>query len=176
MDDKDHVFARFKDNKPAASDRRELLTIPRRAGAPGSRVVEVVHVRSGAAIKNGPRRIETHVRAASWDAGLPARQTAQAVMPTEPVVAEATQPITHLMPAWAPASVEAEGAPLVHSEDPSAATVQAAAPRSPKARNSARRVADPFNADDDGANCMRCGYAVEPARERRGLLTCASCG
>jgi hypothetical protein len=40
----------------------------------------------------------------------------------------------------------------------------------------ARRVADPFDANDDGANCLRCGYAVEPARERRGLMTCAGCG
>jgi hypothetical protein len=39
-----------------------------------------------------------------------------------------------------------------------------------------RRVADPFDADDDGANCLRCGYMVEPARERRGLMTCAACG
>jgi len=39
-----------------------------------------------------------------------------------------------------------------------------------------RRVVDPFDAEDDGANCMRCGYAVEPAREKRGLLTCAHCG
>lgn len=46
MDDKDRVFARFKDDKPETSDRRELLTIPRRAGSTGSRVVEVVHVRS----------------------------------------------------------------------------------------------------------------------------------
>jgi hypothetical protein len=39
-----------------------------------------------------------------------------------------------------------------------------------------RRVADPFDAEDDGANCLRCGYLVEPAREKRGLMTCAACG
>jgi len=38
-----------------------------------------------------------------------------------------------------------------------------------------RRFADPF-ADDDGANCLRCGYLVEPAREKRGLMTCSACG
>jgi len=56
MDDKDHVFARFKDDKPASADRRETLTIPRRAGAPGSRSVEVVHVRSGGAVRDRPRQ------------------------------------------------------------------------------------------------------------------------
>lgn len=39
-----------------------------------------------------------------------------------------------------------------------------------------RRFADPFAAEDTGANCLRCGYLVEPTRERRGLMTCASCG
>ena len=54
MDDKDHVFARFKDDKPEAANRRETLSIPRRNGASGSRSVEVVHVRSG-----HPRRVES---------------------------------------------------------------------------------------------------------------------
>lgn len=40
----------------------------------------------------------------------------------------------------------------------------------------ARRVADPFDANDDRANCMRCGYAIDPRRESRGLMTCAECG
>jgi len=70
MDDKDRVFARFKNDKPEASDRGELLNVPRRAGAFGSRVVEVVHVRSGGAIKDRSRRVDMHVRAASWDGGF----------------------------------------------------------------------------------------------------------
>jgi hypothetical protein len=40
----------------------------------------------------------------------------------------------------------------------------------------ARSFADPFDTGDDGANCLRCGYLVEPARERRGHLTCSGCG
>jgi hypothetical protein len=51
-------------------------------------------------------------------------------------------------------------------------------PHSPKAhasKGTARRYADPFADDDDGANCLRCGYLVEPAREKRELLTCAAC-
>jgi hypothetical protein len=29
---------------------------------------------------------------------------------------------------------------------------------------------------DESANSLGCGYLVEPAREKRGLLTCAACG
>ncbi|GGJ40682.1 hypothetical protein [Neoroseomonas lacus] len=74
MDDKDHVFARFKDDKPASADRRETLTIPRRAGTPGSRSVEVVHVRSGGAVRDRPQRQDQNVRAATWDGGFPTKQ------------------------------------------------------------------------------------------------------
>jgi hypothetical protein len=49
-------------------------------------------------------------------------------------------------------------------------------PRANSAKKTARHFADPFAAGDDGANCMRCGYLVEPVREKRGLLTCAACG
>ena len=38
-----------------------------------------------------------------------------------------------------------------------------------------RAFADPFAADDTGANCIRCGYLVSPAREKRGLMTCIQC-
>ena len=46
MDDKDRVLARFNDDQPEAADRRELLTIPRRTGASGTRIVETVHRRA----------------------------------------------------------------------------------------------------------------------------------
>jgi hypothetical protein len=39
----------------------------------------------------------------------------------------------------------------------------------------AKRVTDRLNANHEGANGMRCGYVIELARERRGLLTCATC-
>jgi hypothetical protein len=51
-------------------------------------------------------------------------------------------------------------------------------PRTPEAKTpkvAVRRFADPFADGDDGTNCLRCGYLVEPARERRGLLTCSTC-
>ncbi|MEO3473675.1 hypothetical protein AAFN86_17535 [Roseomonas sp. CAU 1739] len=174
MDDKDHVFARFKDDKPAAAERRERLTIPGRAGATGSRVVEVVHVRAGASAKERPRRLDAHVRSASWDGGFPVRQKPQLFQPIEPAATEVTQPVTHVMPAWEPASPEPMAAP---PDDVAEAPVAVAMPaRQPSMHRSARRVADPFDAEDDGANCLRCGYAITPAREKRGLMTCAECG
>jgi hypothetical protein len=41
--------------------------------------------------------------------------------------------------------------------------------------SSRRAFADPFAAEDSGANCIRCGYLVTPAREKRGLMTCTRC-
>ncbi len=51
---------------------------------------------------------------------------------------------------------------------------RAAKPR--PAKMTVRHFADPFADGDDGANCIRCGYLVEPAREARGLWTCSKCG
>lgn len=206
MDEKDRVFARFKDDIPEASDRRELLTVPRRAGASGSRVVEVVHVRSGGAVKDRPRRMDTHVRAASWDGGFPAKQVIATAAFVEPAIAKATMPTAYVMPAWEPSAEVASaaapadepiaalrrgrGRPRKHPTlEPAAAEVDAAVAderntasrrgpgRPPKAIANAlpRRVADPFDASDTGANCVRCGYAIEAAREKRGLITCLEC-
>ncbi len=174
MDDKDRVFARFKDDKPA-SDRRETLSIPRRGSAMGSRAVEVVHVRStGVPTGKGQlRRPAFNDRAATWENGFPARPAAQ--FPTK-VDAEAparAEPITHVMPMWEPTAVEAEVATPGRNEAPVVAAVEASHARP---RKSARRVADPFDASDDCANCLRCGYAIEAAREQRGLMTCSACG
>ena len=233
MDDKDHVFARFKDDKPASAERRETLNIPRRGSAMGSRAVEVVHVRSGGAVRERPQRQDQYVRAASWDGGFPTKQTPRAFMPIDQAAPEAAEPVTHVMPAWEPAVTEAGATPAqelvaaprrgrgrprkhpvgqpvaapaatAHAEEPAttprrgrgrprtsvAATAGAARdevavvvaghdpgrPRKQTASAPTRRVADPFNPSDDGANCMRCGYAIERAREKRGLLTCAGCG
>lgn len=173
MDDKDRVFSRFKNDGPEASDRREMLTISRRAGTSGSRVVEVVHVRSGGALKDRPRRVDTHVRAASWDDGFPAKQAAAPGVFVAPAPAAAPAPTAHLMPAWEPAAAEETPPP-----PPTPRTEGQGRGRPRKARTDAppRHVADPFDALDDGANCMRCGYAIETAREQRGLMTCSACG
>lgn len=201
MDDKDRVFARFKDDKPEAPDRRELLTIPRRAGASGSRVVEVVHVRSGGALKDRPRAVHANVRAASWDGGFPAKRPVVAPIFVEPAAVESVDPTAHVMPAWEPSAEVASaaapadepiaalrrgrGRPRKHPTlEPGAAEVDvavadertAASHPGPGSATLPRRVADPFDASDTGANCMRCGYAVEAARERRRLMTCEGCG
>lgn len=176
MDDKDRVFARFKDDKPEASDRRELLTIPRRAGASGSRVVEVVHVRSGGAIRDQSLRVDTHVRAASWDGGFPAKRPVVAPVLVDAVTVEAATPTAHVMPAWEPTAAGAKAALSAPTQEPVAAAHQGRGrPRKLTASTPARRVADPFDGSDDGANCMRCGFVIEPAREKRGRLTCSAC-
>jgi hypothetical protein len=74
------------------------------------------------------------------------------------------------MPGWTPLL-----APL--SPDLPAAQPPATICRQPRAtKSAAKRVfADPFAADDTGANCIRCGYLVSPAREKRGLMTCVQC-
>jgi len=97
------------------------------------------------------------------------------------VAPEPTPPTVHVMPAWEPSPPQ-PAPPVPEAGEPAveAGEGRRRGPRLPKARapqGTARRYADPFAADDDGgANCLRCGYLVEPARERRGLLTCATCG
>lgn len=112
MDDIDRVFARFKDDKPEPTNRRETLSIPRRNGAGGSRTVEVVHLRSSAAINDRPRRVDTHVRAASWEAGFPAKRAIATPAVGEPTTASATAPPVHVMPAWEPVAAEETPSPL----------------------------------------------------------------
>jgi hypothetical protein len=81
------------------------------------------------------------------------------------------------MPTWTPAVVHptVEPTPAAPSEPAQPAPPQAKRARR-TARAASRRIADPFDPADDGANCLRCGYLVEPARERRGMMTCAACG
>jgi len=181
MNEEDRVFARFKGNKPEASGRREQLTIPGRAGVSGSRVVEVVHVRSSATMKDRPRHVGTHVRAASWDGGFQAKRAIATPVRPAPISVPLIAPTTHAMPAWGPAVTDAVfSAPgyLAVGEVPDAAARRGRGqPRKEVSPTPpARHVADPFDADDDGANCLRCGYVMEPAREKRGLMTCAGCG
>ena len=172
MSEIDRVFSRFVENKPAAGERREVRNIPRKGSSPGSRVVEVVHLRSGAAPadKERPRRTEARLRATTWEDGFRARQASLPAPPPDAPKAPPASPTTHVMPAWEPTAPEQE-APAIAAPHP-----QAAAPRGPGRPRGGRRIADPFDAADDAANCMRCGYVVEPAREKRGLMTCGACG
>lgn len=171
MIDKDHVFARFQENRTTPANTREQRVIARRGAGAGSRVVEVVHVRSGTATKPDKRPAVTQdarLRAATWADGFTARQVS-AGPPPEPMPApDAPAPTCHVMPRWEPTHREEAPPPA-----PEAPRVKSARR---KAEPVSRSVADPFDAEDDRANCLRCGYTVERERDQRGMLTCARCG
>ncbi|MGG5823837.1 hypothetical protein [Falsiroseomonas sp. HW251] len=174
MSEIDRVFARFRDDKSPTGERHEQRSIPKRGahGTQGSRTVEVVHVRSGAPSRapEQARPSSFGVRAASWDDGFPARD-APPTFPDapKPAVAAPVAPTFHVMPPRSPSVPAAEAAPAVPDPEPvTPARRGRGRPRKQAPIAPARRVADPFDANDDGANCLRCGYVVEPARERRG--------
>jgi len=132
-----------------------------------------VHIR-----RDGARPAEAHPpsalrtrRAETWSEGFrakPAQPLPQQEIPE--AVPEPVQPVVHVMPMWQPSAPQPE---------PPSVETERRLPRSPRGKtpkSTAQRFADPFAEGEDGANFLRCGYLVEPARERRGLLTCASCG
>jgi len=95
------------------------------------------------------------------------------------VAPEPLPPVVHVMPMWEP-SPQQPAQPVAEPGEPSAEVAAPVTRRPRLAKTKApkvaiRRVADPFADGDDGTNCMRCGYLVEPAREKRGLLTCSTC-
>jgi hypothetical protein len=178
MADTDRVLPRQDSGaRTPASEKRLILSAPRKGGPAGgkSRVVEVVYLRRGPAkpVQEPPQLAPWSLRAATWPEGFRAKSTAP--LPREGIEvdsAETAQPITHVMPMWEPSAPEAPPATET-------ATVEPRQPRGPKphaAKTTARHFADPFAEDDSGANCIRCGYLVEQAREKRGLLTCTKCG
>jgi hypothetical protein len=194
MADIDHVFARFHDDHAAAQPKRELLSIPRKGMSSGSRTVEVVHVRSGARSKiedHHPR--EVGVRAATWAEGFPTKPAPNRSPVELSAHIEPQQPAVHVMPMWEssradPEPTQAEpkrrGRPRKIVNETALITGDPSAPQpAAKRRGRPRKIAsetapitaDPFDPNDDGTNCLRCGCLVQPAREKRGLMTCASC-
>jgi hypothetical protein len=176
MSDIDRVFARLGGGNSAASKEGELQSVPRRGRASTSRVVEVVRLKFQGALRdqNQLQHSSSGVRAQTWPNGFPTRSTPAASAPPQPPMAKAPEPVGHLMPMR---SLLAER-PLPPAPA-DAAPERTPAPARLARRQSggqSRRIADPFDPNDEGANCQRCGYAVEPARERRGLMTCAPCG
>jgi hypothetical protein len=97
----------------------------------------------------------------------------------QPVAPEPPPPVVHMMPMWEPSSqqpaepVTGAGEPPVEAAGPASRSPRIAKAKAPKVV--ARHFADPFADGDGGTNCMRCGYQVESAREKRGLLTCSTC-
>ena len=187
MSEADRVFPRRKElgAQSSHSEQRLVLSARRRSGAVGgrSRVVEVVHVR-----RSGPRPVEDHprpapwsVRAEVWPEGFRAKP-ASPLPPQDlqPVAPEPTQPTVHVMPMWEPTQQRSAQSEAQPAEQPGGmAAGGSRTPRVPKPRapkTTGRLFADPFTQDDGGVNCMRCGYLVEPAREKRGLMTCSGCG
>ena len=187
MSEVDRLFPaqRGQETKTQTTEKRFILSPPRRGG-PGSgkgRVVEVVHVRrDGAkATKDRSRPAPWSVRAETWPDGF----SPKATLPPqpraiEPVAPEPVPPAVHVMPVWEPPAPQ-PSLPATMPHEPPVETVPAERrrPRQPKAKTpkvTARRFADPFTGGDDGTNCLRCGYLVERAREKRGLLTCSTCG
>jgi len=171
MSEIDDVFANFRDEKSPFTDRRETRSITSVAPAPAG------PSKSTARHPEQPRQSSFGVRAATWDDGFPARQAPQRPAAPQPPVSVPVEPTFHIMPARSPSVPAAEAAPVVPDPNPVIANRRGRGrPRKQTAEAPIRRFADPFDANDDGANCLRCGYAIHPARERRGLMTCAGCG
>jgi hypothetical protein len=146
-------------------------------------VVEVVHVRRDGSrpMESRPHPAPWSVRAEIWPEGFRAKP----VQPLSPqgiqqVAPEPAPAAVHVMPMWEPSPPQPASLAVTRDELPvETARAVERRPRTPKAKtpkDTARHFADPFAAGDDGANCMRCGYLVEAAREKRGLLTCSTCG
>jgi hypothetical protein len=187
MSEADRIFSARKGQGAQAplSGKRLIISTPRKGGLGGkSRVVEVVHVR-----RDRSRPIESRLHTASWNAHAETwpegfrSKPAQPIPPLQdmqPTAPEPAPPVVHVMPMWEPSPQQ----PAQRVAEPGEPSVEAAArvtrrPRIPKATTrkvAALQFADPFADGDDGTNCMRCGYLVEPAREKRGLLTCLGCG
>jgi hypothetical protein len=178
MSEADRVFARMTTPRALSSpeDKQFLQVTSRRHGAVAgqSRVVEVVHRRSG---HKAPPAEPAH--AATWQEGFQSRSA-----PTLPSAEDRgatpapTPPVAHLMPGWKPLL------PPLRPVEPAAKVPAASQPRSRivkpeqpenQPKSAKRDFADPFAADDSGTNCIRCGYLVSPAREKRGLMTCMQC-
>ncbi|WP_137180709.1 hypothetical protein [Roseomonas sp. AR75] len=157
MSDIDDVFASFRDEKSASTGRRGTRIIPQR-GTRSSRTIEVVHVRSGATPRPAgePRHSSFGVRAAAWDDGFPAKQAPPRPAAPQPPVSVPVEPTFHIMPPRSPSTLAAEAAPVVLDPTPVIASRRGRGrPRKQAAAAPIRRFADPFDASDEGANCLR---------------------
>lgn len=187
MSEADRVFPR-KEGQGASSpsvEKRLILSAPRRSGlgAGKSRVVEVVHVRRGKGrpTEESSRPAPWDLRAETWPEGIhPKAALPLPQADVQPAPPEPAQPTVHVMPMWEP-SPQQSAPPVAEPIEPPAETAVAEhrKPRTskpPAAKTRARPFADPFADDDNGANCIRCGYLVEQGREKRGFMTCLKCG
>jgi hypothetical protein len=185
MSEADRVFpARRGQGAQTLSSEKRFIQSRHRRGEVGSgqpRVVEVVHVRRGTArlAEESSRPPVWSVRAETWPDGFHAKPSKPS--PEPPIVPQPAAPVGHVMGAWWE-PVPPKAVPPSTPSDQVPAEAVVTGQRKSRTRKTAsppavaRAFADPFAAEEEGANCLRCGYLVEPARERRGLLTCAACG
>ena len=178
MSEADRVFSRMTTpgSLPSPEDKQFLHIASRRRGAVASqsRVVEVVHRRSGRIAPPAEP-----VQAPTWLERLQGCSTPALPAAQEPAATPAhAPPVGHLMPGWEPLL------PPLEPVEPAAKILAGVRPRPRVAKperaniqsiSTQRAFADPFAADDTGANCICCGYLVSPAREKRGLMTCLQC-
>jgi hypothetical protein len=183
MSDAENVFPGHDEGRARsqAAEKRFIVAPQRRGGFGRNRVVEVVHVRrDGPSPRQEPSRPAAwSVRAETWPEGFAAKSApAFPPQPLPSAAPEPAEPVAHIVPMWAPA--RPQPATAVRPSDDLPVAPEAKAPRrrsAPKPGGEVERgFADPFAEDDSGANCLRCGYLVEPAREKRGLMTCSACG
>jgi len=169
MSEADRVFSRHEPSSARASSEQKHFihtTSHKRGLGNQTRTVEVVHVRRGvsASIENHPRPAPLSAQAVTSPDGFNANRTPQRQPDAMPVAPKPAPQVGHVL---------LRGMPAKQAELPE---IEADRPRSPRAvAEKARRFADPFAAGDSGANCIRCGYLVEVAREKRGKTTCATC-
>jgi hypothetical protein len=94
---------------------------------------------------------------------------------SQPFAPGPATPTVHVMAMWEPSAPQPTEQAAMPAEPTAVARRRPRVSKSVAPKGSARTYADPFAPDDGGANCIRCGYLVEPVREQRGLLTCSAC-
>jgi len=169
MSEADRIFPPRSEKESLASKdgQRFIRATDRKSGQ--SRSVEVVHVARGTAITGNCslRAGNRGVRAEAWPDGYRPRQNPPPTLfdTPPPPAPKPTPQVGHLVERK-PSAL----APLPVQPSP-------VAPRKARGQPTKERTfADPFVASDTGANCIRCGYLIQPAREQRGKMTCAACG
>src|SRR3954453_19969847 len=158
MSEADRVFSRMKTSGalPSSEDKQFLHVTSRRRGAVAgqSRVVEVVHRRSG---HMAPPAEPAHV--ATWSEGFQGR-SAPTLPPADDLTAAPVPPppVGHLMPGWKPLLPPLQPA----AKGPASNRTKRRAAKQEGSKTqpglTKRTFADPFVADDIGTNCIRCGY------------------
>ena len=179
----DRVFPRnqFAGTRPSSEVKQLLRIASRRGGIGSSRVIEVVHLRTSRAkpaSADVQRQPPTHLaHAETWSEGFHARSAPMAppAIPADPVLQ-----VGHLIPSWEPLLPPLQPpttyiAPLVEVTAATCRTKRLAAPDREALKRAPRHFADPFDPEDTGSNCIRCGYLIETAAERTGLVICSQC-